>query len=514
MKTIITSVIFIFFAFNPLGAQIVYPENVEAALKQTKINRKELEKSLEYFYKSGDSVQIKAINFLIANMPIHSSQNYYWADTNNVRLPFREPDFESFEKIIAAIEKLKLQYGKIHPISYSYKDLDSIKSEMLISNVELAIASAKAKATAFHMEPVFDSEFYEYILPYRTSVEPLQDWRSTYKNKFVNLINVKDLPDSQMISIGKNIKNWFTNTYAVENRGEPLPRLGGLQLLIRKKGACEDIAGLSVFMARSQGYAASVDFVPAWATASGVHFLSYLRIPNNQKQHYDAADNLIIDTLQREPAKVLRTTYSIQPNTIAALLNNDTTQIPMGFMRTQNYKDVTQEYWKTADLETSLFTPKSTLKTPTFLCAWNYMVWRPIWYAMQDDKNTITFTNMSKGVIYIPMQYKSQKMIPAGWPVLHDFDKTQILKPDTINKRTVVIEEQVKYLAFRAGSKYTLFYWLNKWVAVGTKKAETAFTKLEYENVPANVLLLLVPDYTKGKERVFIIDENGKRKWY
>jgi hypothetical protein len=511
-RLLVTTFLLFAFGFVPATAQILYPENVEVALRQTKNNRKELEKSLDYFYKTGDSIKIKSINFLIANMPIHSSQNYYWADSNNVRIPFRELDYDSFENIVKAIDNLKIKYGKIHPVAFAYKDLDSIKAQMLIDNVELAIKAVKEKGVEFNVEAKFDNEFYEYILPYRTSVEPLENWRNTYKNKFPNLINSKNKSDSQMLCIGQNINKWFTNTYAIEKRGEPLPRLGGLQLLNRKKGACEDIAGLGAFIARSQGYAATVDFVPAWATASGVHFLNYLNIPNNSKHHYNVADGEVIDTFPREPAKVLRTTYSPQSNTIATFLNNDTSLIPMGYMRTQNYLDVTNEYWKTADLMTELFPIKNT--KPAFLCAWNYLTWRPIWYGKKIDKNKITFTNMSKGVVYIPMYYDKQKMTPAGWPIIHDFDTTMLLIPDTLNKRVVIIEEQAKYLAFRAGSKYILFYWLNKWVEVGTKIADKPFTKLQYENVPSNVLLLLIPDYSKGKERVFIIDSKGNRKWY
>jgi hypothetical protein len=489
-----------------------YPPNVDDALKQTKNNRKELEKSLDYFYKTGDSIKIKSINFLIANMPIHSSQNYYWADSNNIRLPFRELDYDGFEKIVKAIETLKIKYGKIHPVAFAYKDLDSIKARMLIDNVELAIKAVNEKALEYNVTAKFDNEFYDYILPYRTSIEPLEDWRNTYKNKFLKLVNLKNLPDSQMLNIGLDINKWFTNTYAIENRGEPLPRLGGLQLLNRKKGACEDIAGLGVLMARSQGFAATVDFVPAWATASGVHFLNYLNIPKNPLRHYDVSNNLINDTFPREPSKVLRTTYSQQPNTILSLVKNDTSLIPMGYMRTANYIDVTNEYWKTGDLKTELFSLKTT--KPTFLCVWNYLGWRPIWYSIKKEDNKIIFSNMSKGVVYIPMYYQNQKMLAAGWPVVYAFDSAYTLQPDTLNKRTIMIEEQEKYLAFRTGSKYTLLYWLNKWVEVGTKAADKPFTKLQYENVPSNVLLLLLPDYSKGKERVFIIDAKGKRKWY
>jgi hypothetical protein len=37
---------------------------------------------------------------------------------------------------------------------------------------------------------------------------------------------------------------------------------------------------------------------------------------------------------------------------------------------------------------------------------------------------------------------------------------------------------------------------------------------MTFVNVPDNALLLLVPQYSKRKERPFIITENGSRNWF
>ena len=63
MKRLFTLVIF----FSPLFtfSQKQYPADVEAVLQQAKINRGELEKALQYFYRTKDQQKIKAINFLV-----------------------------------------------------------------------------------------------------------------------------------------------------------------------------------------------------------------------------------------------------------------------------------------------------------------------------------------------------------------------------------------------------------------------------------------------------------------
>jgi hypothetical protein len=501
------------FAVFPLlaTAQFQYPENVQAALNLTD-NKVELEKALQYFYKTKDSIKIKSINFLVANMPVHNSKNYYWADGSGNRIPYNELDYPDFKQSVAAFEEIKKHSIGVHPVPYSYRDIDSMKASMLISNAESAIETVKRNNKNAKSTTIFNDNFFEYILPYRTSIEPLQDWRKIYAERFAELIKGTELPDTQMIRIGQNIKNWFTNTYKIENRGEPLPRLGALQLLHRAKGACEDIAGLAAFMARSQGYAAAVDFVPARATASGVHFLNYVNISPLTKHHYDAADGYILDTLAREPAKVLRTTYSIQSQTIASLLGNDTTQIPDNFMRLQNYKDVTQEYWQTADVITELF--KNGNAKVAYVSVWNLASWRPVWYSLIDNNGNANFSNLCKGAVYLPLYYANNKLIPAAWPVINGYDGIKILQPEAGNKRVIEIKEQPKYLVFRPGKKYSLFYWNNSWVKLGVKIPDEQTKELLFENVPSNALLLLMPEYSQGKERPFIVTEKGERFWF
>ena len=488
-----------------------YPADVQAALDQTS-NKPELERALKTIYSSGDQQKIKSVNFLIANMPIHRSQNYYWASETGQRIPYNELAYSSFKDAIAAFDQIKSQKGKLHPVPYSYRDIDSISADMIVSDIDDALSAARKASGRKNFQA--DENFFEYILPYRTSIEPLQNWRTAYDARFKGLINSREQLDSQMLRIGQNIKSWFTNTYAIENRDEPLPRLGAMQLLLRKKGACEDIADLAAFIARSQGYAAAVDYVPGWATASGVHFVNYINFGPGTKHHYDAADGYILDTLAREPAKVLRTTYSRQSQTIAVMLQNDTSEIPDNFMRLQNYKDVTAEYWKTSDLVVHLHKLKVGTPKAAYISVWNYSKWKPVWYASSQSNGLAVYKNMCKGVVYLPMYYSKGRMIPASWPVVNGYNFVKTLQPDSLNRRAIHIKEEPKYLAFRPGKKYALYYWKNAWVSLGVQIPDEHTKEFVFQNVPMNALLLLLPEYAQGKERPFIITESGERLWF
>lgn len=61
------------------------------------------------------------------------------------------------------------------------------------------------------------------------------------------------------------------------------------------------------------------------------------------------------------------------------------------------------------------------------------------------------------------------------------------------------------------GDEYELFYWNDKWVSMGRKRAKNVFVK--YKGVPQNALYLL-RDLTKGTEERIFTYENGKQVWW
>lgn len=501
-------------SFNTLIAQTKYPKDVEVVLQKTKTNRVELEKALNYFYKSKDSLKIKAINFLVANMDIHTSYNYYWADSLGKRLSFNELDYPSFDSSIHAFEALKANTPKIHPVPYNYRDIDSIKGDYLIENEEMAFADWQqplAKGLSF-------DDFCEYLLPYRISVEPLQNWRAYYKQYFKNLsdsINGKSLADA-ISAMTFDCHNWFANTYNREQRTDPLPRLDALQLLNRKKGACEDFTGLGVLEARALGMAATEEIVPYWATSSASHFFD-VAITSPKNIPYEQLSGTPVNqfVMPREPGKVLRLTYSRQPVTLANTVAKEA--IPLGFMRSVNYKDVTSEYWETQDVGVWLTKSKTVLPPNTkrlvYACVFNTLDWRPEWWA-KTATDTATFTAMSKGVVYLPMYYQNDKLIPAAYPIAVGYHHTQVLQPDTANTHTIHLKEQDKYLRYQPAKKYTLYYWNNRWKPLATQMASFTEKELIFDGVPKNALLLMVPEYTQHKERPFMITEEGERIWW
>jgi hypothetical protein len=507
MKQLIIILLFI----NPLWCLASlpksYPSKIEIVLKKAGKNKSELEKAIRYFQKTNDLQKLRAIYFLIENMDIHSSADYQWEDEHGKKVEFNELNYKDFNSAKVALEQLKKAVN-IHTRAIVKSDVQFIKSDFLIDNVESAFKAWRCSS----FKNIDFKYFCEYILPYRISEEPLQTWRLQYGKKFSwlnNTIKQKGYSDA-LYSLTDNYKNSFVSTFLVEERVEPLPRLGALQLLFRKRGACEDVADLEVFTLRSQGLPASVDFIPYWATSFGGHFLNSTFDLNMKPISFDVYRTGLNEPLPREPAKVLRLTYSNQPSVLANKVAD--TAIPKGFLKLKNYIDVTASYWKTDNIVSSLFT-SPIAHSIAYLSTFNYSKWRPVWWGNIKNGQVI-FRNMPKGAVFLPSFYTDNKMVPAGYPIAVGYHHTLTLKPDLKHLKPIVLKQRANYLQLKVGKTYALYYWDNNWKNIGRQAAKINTESLAFTNVPDNALLILIENGSSHKERPFIITQEGSQVWF
>ena len=491
----------------PLTAHAQYSDSVEIVLKKAGDNRHELEKALQYADKTKNDLKIKAMQFLISNMDIHSSADYYWENSSKERIAYNELDYPDFEQARSALEAIKEKNPGIKPKAVVYQDIETIKGDYLIQNLEKAFAawqSSSIQNTSF-------ADFCEYILPYRVSEEPLQDWRGVYAYKFQWIS--EQIPSKGfkpvLFTVKDDYNSWFINTMG-EQRKEPLPRLGALQLLSRKEGPCPDIADLGVFVMRSQGIPAAINVIPYWATATGGHFTNTFFDEKRHPYNCDYGAKDYEEDLKREPAKVLRMTYSKQSGTLAGF--EDIKNIPNNFLRQQNYIDVTQDYWETTDVTCPLYDAANAAKI-VYASTFNGLAWRPFWWGKAADGKT-TFTTVCKGTVLLPQYYTNGKLLHAGAPVAIGDKEIKVLLADPVQTREVLIEEADKYLRFKMGITYKLYYWNNGWKLLDTREVKNQITSMLFLKVPKNALLLLLASDSKKLERPFIIDDQGKRTWF
>lgn len=161
-------------------SDVKYPFEVETALNKAGANRTELEKALRYFIEKDDQQMLQALYFLISNMDIHYTETYVLKDTLGNSLPFREFDYPDIASAVAAIDSMHAFYGGLVFKDTIIEDLKSLKGKYLIDNVNQAFEVWRSS----HFKDIPFEDFCEYILPYRVTVEPLEAWRETYRQKY------------------------------------------------------------------------------------------------------------------------------------------------------------------------------------------------------------------------------------------------------------------------------------------------------------------------------------------
>jgi hypothetical protein len=488
----------LFFSISAIAQQL-YPQEIESVLLKSGKNRPELEEAIRHYKQSSDSMKLKALYFLITNLDAQFMKSYFWADQNGNYIAFDDRKYPTYDAAKRARDMIGKVVKGLHTVKMNYYDIDSITSDLLIDNIDRAF-EVWTKPWAKHLS--FEL-FCEYILPYRVTGEPLHNWRKPYQTIFSLDDTVQTRQLAAKMIFGK-VKEMFSELNTSKQRMADGPKFSPTV-------QCENWANLEVNALRSQGIPCSIDVVNYWATSSGLHSFNVLITDSLKPFAFDAQsrefERLFI---QREPAKVLRYTYSKQPEALASTLLQS--EIPEGILRRKNYIDVTSQYWPVKNVSCQLF-PVDTLPKVAYVCVYNLGNWRPSYWGTVNN-NTVVFHNMAQGAVYLPMSYTNGKLKPIGYPVAIGYNHEQVLKPDIINMHTVKICEQDKYLLFKPSKNYDLFYWDNAWKLLETKTTVADTHELIFDKVPKNALLILIPEYSQAKERPFIITDEGVRIWW
>ncbi len=486
-----------------------YPEVVHKALHKAGKNEGELEKVLEHY--KNDAQKLEAACFLIANMDCHNSQSYYWANEKHEKVPFNEFDYPDYEKAIAAFNSLSSK-EKLHPEKTYTPDIQTVSSAYLIANIDDAFTYWKKRSPQLSFEL-----FCEYLLPYRVMNEPYTEWRTSFKETFAveldkcNNQKVRDV----CTTLTRNLRDWFTDIYDENVKKEPQDALSPQQILFRRQGYCEDMSNWGVYLLRSAGIASCIDYTPLWATSTGGHYWQAAFDESGNTIPFFMGDDTPAEFyMRREPSKVLRITYSKQPDSPATSF--PFSDIPDGFLRFKNIKDVTDQYWRTLSFTVPI---APTANKITYLSVLNGGKWRVAWWAENTDGKAV-FSKMTCGVVYLPVSYNAGKITSSDSPYLLTTDgNIEYLKPNKDKLQTVKIVQKKSYLIFRPGKQYTLLYWdtIGEWKSLGTQTAGVsvnADSSFEFADAPTNALFRLIPEYSQNKERPFTIGPEGEMLWW
>ncbi|MCP4704802.1 MAG: hypothetical protein GY865_09355, partial [candidate division Zixibacteria bacterium] len=207
------SVLIILFIVAPsllADKEAFYSEEITKALEDAGDNRAELDKVLSYYTSDDDSLKLQAALYLIGNMEGHCYVTYDLIDTIGTPINFNVLDYMDYTSLTAATDTLEAQYGLLDfKKNEKIYDFDIITSDFLIKQIDYAFKAWREKPWAQNLS--FDY-FCEYVLPYRGSNEPLEDWRQTFLEKYNSMESDmidKTNPIEAAAIINDDIKSWF-----------------------------------------------------------------------------------------------------------------------------------------------------------------------------------------------------------------------------------------------------------------------------------------------------------------
>jgi len=503
------------------GPRVFEPsEDVKNILELAGENQAELEKVIQHFIDKGEVIKEEAAYFLIGNMKEHGYAEFKLVDSIGNDVDFSVLDYADYEALLDGWDAIEDNSGKIHfELDTMIKDYQSINAEYLIQNIDLAVDAWENNPWAQHLS--FD-QFCEYVLPYRSSNEPIEDWR-TYFIEELSWVkdSVKDPSDpiEAACYVNDYIKSWFR----FDPRYYEHPTDQGLaEILNNKMGRCEDMTNLAIYAMRALAIPVMSDFTPYWANTGNNHAWNAI---------LDKNDSIIIFMggeanpgeyeLGHKMARVYRKTFAIQKQSLAEKVAEWEKAPP--YLNKNSIRNVTNEYVETKSVKVELTQGIPDSTNFAYICVFNSGKWKAISYG-KPYGTKVNFSGMGMGIAYLPAFYYEEEIITAGNAfILSDSGKVEYKIPDgdkrielklysTTKRITKETTDFIEEAHFNQGKEYILYYWNEKWVEAGNAIANKG--PLVYANIPSNAIYWLVEKDSRKEERIFTIDEDGIQAWW
>lgn len=428
-------------------------------LEQAGANQDELQKVITHYRKNPkDSLKLKAACFLIENMPGHFSYDstdlYHYRPVIDTINSMRSKGL-SLGIIKGRVNPLLDSLIAIYPLSNVYSrresDLSSIKSDMLIDNIEQAFESYNSNP--FKSSILFE-DFLEYVLPYRIqNGYCLEDWRTYFRSTYYfrnknDFLSVNQLCDSLLCNF-KNVKiGW-----EVANQ---FPYIKLDDYLKSQMTHCPQKCWFNCLLLRSFGIPVTIDFVPASRVHESGHEWNSLKLKEGfypfepfwkgrieYLKSYYAREKIHPTLGPIQFPKIYRKTFKANISELLKHSISSGEEIPP-FFQNPFLKDVTDEYFKTFPIETFIIKNIDKVDYAYACIMGSNQTWIPVDFG-KTKRGKITFSSLGSENVYLPSFYISGNMVPAAYPILLSADgKRSVLCPDTFRTQKI----NISYVAY------------------------------------------------------------------
>lgn len=217
-------------------------------------------------------------------------------------------------------------------------------------------------------------------------------------------------------------------------------------LLKGNTGNCRDEAAYTVFLCRSLGIPATVDFTPHWANRSQAHLWSVLLKPDGKGTPFymgcAPGDTAHYFHPYLKP-KVFRHRFRLNRDIVSDLKKEKS--VPELF-RNPDFIDVTEEYYDVFDITRKV--PEDIKESSAaYICVFDNRNWVPVHYG-RIKRSKVTFTKMVPGVMYMAATYQNGRIVPFGDPFMvgHDGEVVDV-KANPKKKQTMSLTRKYPFMA-------------------------------------------------------------------
>jgi len=473
----------------------------------------------KHYKDLGDVEKFNATLFLIKNISIHKSIETTWLTKGGQVIDFSEFSFDEYSKAQSFLKE-----NQATPKLITKNDVNQVSVDYLIANIDAAFKFWKTKPWAKGYS--FDT-FCEYILPYKSGVEPLDtNWRKDWQNHFKMLLETYE-NETDPIAVSTSVNNSlreFQFQFQLK-REDPQPLLNSSQIKYRRAGSCSDLANIAISANRAVGIATTLDFTPHFAASSNRHFWNTVITADGEHIPFNGTmgQAYTYNANYRRMGKVLRSTYSIQENSLASVLPGN--KIPGLSLKNKNLMDVTDQYVDTSNITYEFIKPnENKIK---FINVFNDGLWRVLWWGKATEQGKVSFKNMGRNIVYLPSQFNYTSEADPNelepYPiVLKKNGESVVLKPDFSSTYSGILSRKNEITAnnkdnnslkFVSGEKLHLLYWDKGWQFLKTYIVENK--EINIDKAPRNTLFRLILENTDNFERIFTINpKTNQMVWY
>jgi hypothetical protein len=456
----------------------------------------------------------------------------------------KEPKVAS--KAVREMKESVFQQDSLSLNAYRFLVNCIFNADINIEDIEMAVNTCREDLVSGKLP---FQVFCEYVLPPFIYQEPFEEWRKTCVEEYAFL---KGKPivyscDTLNRQLGKDFKfgdhplSPYTRTWS--------------HLQGNETGGCYHMAKTVLFPLRALGIAATIDFIPCWATANGSHawntvYIDGKMVPFAGLEFAPGAYNPFLindyetDTakfLTRYPAKVFRKIFSVNPEIEAlqkAMMSDDLPSL----LSDNRIRDVSDEYFPVRDISIENV-PEAYDNGVVFLSALSNN-WQPTAATKKQKGQPAVFHKMKDNMLYLlsapkggktillgdpfsvsggelkslhaapdkPQSFTASFLYPPSEDYIYEFWRSEGTLEEIKREMKIKIENNTYRRRAVNNETYMLYYWAeNRWTTLGTKTA--ANNEVRFDSVPANALLHLADKEGKRLGRCFTL-ENGEMKWW